>query len=127
MLDAETCEWLSGVLHLIPLAARPEGYNPLTDKNLTIENVKKLGEAGDLCWQGITEKNINKLGEGMKQTFHSWKEILPYTVPDWVSEELENNWLANYPGAITSGCGGGYVIVASEVEIPGALKIKVKY
>jgi hypothetical protein len=40
---------------------------------------------------------------------------------------MENNWLANYPGAITSGSGGGYVIVASEVEIPGAIKIKVKY
>jgi len=53
--------------------------------------------------------------------------MLPCTVPTWVSEEMETNWFPNYPGAIISGCGGGYVIVASEEEIPGALKIKVKY
>ena len=53
--------------------------------------------------------------------------MLPYTVPDWVSEEMENNWFPQYPGAIPSGSGGGYVIVASEKEIPGALRIRVKY
>ena len=63
----------------------------------------------------------------MKQTFLSWKKMLPFTVPDWVSEEMETNWFPNYPGAITSGSGGGYVIVASEAEIPGAMKIKIKY
>jgi hypothetical protein len=127
MVDADTCDWLSRVLHLIPLAPRPDGYNPLVDKHLTTENIKKLADSANLCWEGILEKNVNKLGEGMKQTFLSWKKLLPLTVPDWVSEEMENNWFPNYPGAITSGSGGGYVIVASEEEIPGAMKIKVKY
>jgi len=125
--DAGTCEWLSRVLHLIPLTPRPEGYNPLVEKHLTVENVKELGESGDLCWQGILEKDVNKLGEGMTGTFLSWRKILPFTVPDWVMEDMENNWLSKYPGAITSGSGGGYVIVASEKAIPGAMKIKVKY
>jgi cytidyltransferase-like protein len=127
IIDADTCEWLSGVLHLIPLVPRPEGYNPLVEKNLTIENVKELGYSADLCWEGIVERDVNKLGEGMKRSFLSWKKMLPYTVPDWVMEEMENNWLSKYPGAITSGSGGGYVIVASASEIPGAMKIKVKY
>jgi hypothetical protein len=126
-VDAVTCEWLSGVLHLIPLAPRPEGYNPLVEKHLTVENVKELGDAGNLCWDGIINRDVNKLGEGMKRTFLSWRKILPYTVPDWVMEEMENKWFSKYPGAITSGSGGGYVILASESEIPGALKIKVKY
>jgi hypothetical protein len=127
VLDSETCEWLSGVLHLVPLAPRPEGYNPLVEKHLTVENVKELGEAGDLCWEGIVGRDISKLGKGMKQTFLSWKKMLPFTVPEWVSEEMESKWFPNYPGAITSGSGGGYVIVASENEIQGAMKIKVKY
>jgi cytidyltransferase-like protein len=127
MIEAGTCDWLSGVLHLIPLIPRPEGYNPLVEKILTTENVKELGEAGNLCWEGIMERDVNKLGAGMKQTFLSWKKMLPYTVPDWVSEEMETNWFPDYPGAITSGSGGGYVIVASDKEIPGAMKIKVKY
>lgn len=126
-MDAETCDWLSRVLHLIPLTPRPEDYNPLIEKYLMVENVQELGEAGDLCWEGIVEKDIKKLGEGMKQTFLTWRKMLPFTVPDWVFKEMKNNWLDQYPGAITSGSGGGYVIVASETEIEGSLKIRVKY
>jgi glycerol-3-phosphate cytidylyltransferase-like family protein len=127
IVDPGTCEWLSGVLQLVPLSPRPEGYNPLVEKSLSVENVGRLGKAGELCWEGIEERNIQKLGEGMKQTFLCWRKMLPNTVPDWVLEELESNWFPFYPGAITSGSGGGYIIVASEREIPGALKIKVKY
>ena len=126
-VDPGTCEWLSKVLHLIPLAPRPEGYDPLLEMHLTIENVGELADSCHLCWEGIVEKNVKKLGEGMKGTFLTWKKMLPYTVPDWVWEEMNTKWFSNYPGAITSGSGGGYVIVASEEEIPGALKIKVKY
>jgi cytidyltransferase-like protein len=125
--DAETCDWLSRVLHLIPLEPRPEGYNPLVEKHLTIENVQELAVSGLLCWQGIIERNVNMLGEGMTRSFLSWKKMLPYTVPQWVADEMEQNWFPDYPGAITSGCGGGYVIVASDHPIPGELKIKVKY
>ena len=127
IVDAGTCDWLSEVLHLIPLAPRPEGYNPLIDKNLSVENVSELAASGDICWQGIKEKDVNKLGEGMKRTFLSWRKILPYTVPDQVLNEMEAKWLPNFPGAITSGSGGGYVIVASGKAIPGAMKIRIKY
>lgn len=126
LFDAETCDWLSSVLYLVPLAPRPEGYNPLVERFLSIENVKELGAASDVCWAGIVEKDVNKLGEGMKRTFLAWRKILPYTVPDWVLQELNANWFPFYPGAITSGSGGGYVIVASGKEVPGAMKIRVK-
>jgi len=126
-IDAETCDWLSRVLYLIPLSPRPDGYNPLIEKYLTVENVMELGAAGDLCWEGVVERDIQKLGAGMTQTFRMWKKMLPYTVPDWLSEEMENNWLLKHPGAIPSGCGGGYIIIASEGPIEGALKIKVRY
>lgn len=126
-IDAETCDWLSGVLYLIPLSPRPDGYNPLVEKYLTVENVMELGAAGDLCWEGVVERDIQKLGAGMTQTFRMWKKMLPYTVPDWLSEEMDNNWVSKYPGAIPSGCGGGYIIVASEKEIQGAMRIKIKY
>jgi cytidyltransferase-like protein len=125
--NAETCEWLSQVLQLVPLEPRPEGYNPLIERFLTVDNVRELGASGDLCWEGIVEKNVQKLGEGMTRTFRNWKKMLPFTVPDRVWDEVGANWLSRYPGVITSGSGGGYVIVASESPIPGALKIRVKY
>jgi cytidyltransferase-like protein len=125
--DKETCEWLSDVIHLVPLEPRPQGYDPLEIMNLEESLIKELGDAGDRCWESILKKDIRGLGRSMTDTLISWKKILPLTVPDWVMNELETKYFPDYPGAITSGSGGGYVMVASEKPIEGAVKIKVRY
>ena len=72
------------------------------------------------------EKDIYSLGKALTNTLLSWRKILPLTVPDWIMKEMETKYFPNYPGAITSGSGGGYVIVVSEKEVEGALKIRVR-
>jgi len=124
--NKEICDWLSEVIHLVPLEPRPDGYDPLKIKHLEKSLVRKLGEAGDLCWFSILNKDINGLGKALTETFLSWKKILPLTIPDWVMKEMETKYFPYYPGAITSGCGGGYVFVVSEKEIEGAIKIRVR-
>jgi len=125
--DRETCTWLSDVINLVPLEPRPEGYDPLKIMNLEKQLVKELGEAGDNCWQAILKKDIKGLGRSMTETFLSWRKILPLTVPDWILNEVETKYLPHYPGAITSGSGGGYVMVVSEKPVEGAVKVKVRY
>jgi cytidyltransferase-like protein len=125
--DHETCEWLSEVLNFAPLEPRPEGYNPIQKKNLDPKLIKRPGESGEACYDAILKKNTNQLGEAMKETFLSWREILPHTVPDWVMNEMKENYFPCYPGAITSGSGGGDVVFPSEKKIEGTLKIKIKY
>jgi cytidyltransferase-like protein len=125
--SSEICDWLSGVLHLVPLEPRPEGYDPLKIRHLEKPLIRELGEAGDACWESILRKDITGLGKSLTNTLLSWKKILPLTVPDRVMEEMETKYCAEYPGAITSGSGGGYVIVASEKEVEGAIKIRVRY
>jgi cytidyltransferase-like protein len=126
-IDKDICDWLSDVIHMVPLEPRPEGYDPLEIMYLEKHLIKELGEAGDLCWESILKKDIAGLGKALTNTFLSWKKILPLTVPDWVMSELETKYFPYYPGAITSGAGGGYVVVVSEKEIEGAIKIRVRY
>jgi cytidyltransferase-like protein len=125
--DKDICDWLSDVIYLVPLDPRPEGYDPLKIMNLEKSFIRELGEASDMCWESILKKDINGLGRALTNTLMSWKKILPLTVPDDIMTEMETKYFNNYAGAITSGAGGGYVIVVSEVEIEGAIKIKVKY
>jgi cytidyltransferase-like protein len=126
-LDKETCEWLSKVLHLVPLAPRPDGYDPLLEQHLVVEFVKELGDAGKKCFAGILSKDVKMLGESMTETFYAWKKILPNTVPEWVLEEMESKFIGKFSGAITSGSGGGYAVIASEEPVEGALKVKIRY
>ena len=125
--DANTCEWLSEVLHFAPLEPRPDGYNPLLSKNLDPSIIKSLGESGEKCYEAILKKDVKLLGESMKETFLAWRKMLPYTVPDWVMEEMETNYFPHYSGAITSGSGGGYVVFPSEENIEGTIKVKIRY
>jgi cytidyltransferase-like protein len=125
--EKDICDWLSDVLHLVPLEPRPEGYDPLKVMHLEKPLIRELGEAGDKCWEAILRKDIHGLGKALTSTLLSWKKILPLTVPDWVMQELETKYFPVYPGAITSGSGGGYVIVVSEKKVEGAIKIRVRY
>jgi cytidyltransferase-like protein len=125
--EKDICDWLSGVLHLIPLEPRPEGYDPLKIMHLEKPLIRELGEAGDMCWEAILRKDASGLGKALTNTLLSWKKILPLTVPECVMNEMETKYFPNYPGAITSGSGGGYVIVVSEKAVEGAIKISVRY
>lgn len=126
-IDPDICDWLSHVLHLIPLDPRPDVYDPLVKKDLKKKYIKGLGESGTLCWKSILKKDVNGLGKAMTTSFLMWKKMLPCVVPDRVMKEMETKYFPNYPGAITSGCGGGYALVASDKEIQGAIRIKVRY
>lgn len=125
-ISADICNWLSEVLWLVKLNPRPIGYDPLKEQHLEKELIRELGEAGNQCWESILRKDVNGLGEGMTRTYLSWKKILPLTVPDEILSMLEKEYFPVYPGAITSGSGGGYIIVASERPVQEGIKIKVR-
>jgi len=124
--DEDICDWLSDILHLVPLEPRPQGYDPLKIMHLERPFIKELGEAGDRCWEAILKKDICGLGKSMTDTFLAWKKILPLTVPEWVMKEMESKYFNNFAGAITSGSGGGYMIVVSEKPVEEAIKIRVR-
>ncbi len=125
-IDKEICNWLSEVIYLVPLEPRPEGYDPLRIMNLEKEFVKELGEAGNLCWHSILKMNITGLGKALTETFFAWKKIFPCTIPDKVMHEMKSKYFPYYPGAITSGSGGGYVIVVSDKMVGNGIRIKVR-
>ncbi|MGA9118575.1 MAG: adenylyltransferase/cytidyltransferase family protein [Bacteroidota bacterium] len=125
--DKNLCEWLSSIIHLIPLEPRPTGYDPLLEKHLTGDIVRELGCAGEQCWTSILQRDAAGVGTSMTRTLLAWKKMLPYTVPDDVMKEMETKFFPFTLGATLSGSGGGYAVVVSEKEIAGSLKIKIMF
>ena len=123
-VDEECCAWLESVLHLVPIGERPDGYDPLITKNLDKEWIQKLGTTGDMCWEAIHNQDVAMLGRALNLTTECWRHILPETIPPFVENKLNNH--AQYPGCVPSGCGGGYLIIASEEPIPNSLKITIR-
>jgi len=128
--DPEIAHWVEQVLHLLPINQRPEGYNPLGIKNLHPQWIRQLGETGKDCFDAIVSKDVHGLGASLNRCMKCWEAILPHTVAHpTINIDLKAilSWFQDrYPGAMYSGCGGGYMIVASETPVPNSLRIKVR-
>ena len=70
------------------------------------------------------------LGASMNECMACWEAMLPHTVRhptltvDLVG--LLQYYQRRFPGAMYSGCGGGYLFVVSEQPVPGALHATVR-
>lgn len=128
--EPSTARWLESVLHLLPVAPRPEGYNPLGRQNLAPEWISRLGRSGGVCFDAIRRKDTAGLGAAMNDCMLCWETILPHTVRHSTLgvdlAALLRAYQAQYPGAMYSGCGGGYLIVASEDPVPGAFHVNIR-
>lgn len=128
--DPEVARWVEKVLHLVPINQRPPGYNPLGVKNLDPQWIRELGETGKACFEAILKGDVHGLGASLSHCMRCWEAILPQTIAHpTINIDLKEILLwfqAHYPGAMYSGCGGGYMIVASETPVRSSLRIKVR-
>lgn len=128
--DPEVAAWLERVFHMVPVNQRPEGYNPLGVKNLDPAWIRRLGQTGKDCFDAIVARDLQGLGESMNQCMRCWEAILPQTVchPGLTVDirGVLSFYQSRYPGAMYSGCGGGYLMVVSEEPVAGSLKVQVR-
>jgi hypothetical protein len=129
--DGRVARWLDKVLHLIAIEPRPDGYNPLGKKNLDPKWVARLGQSGKDCYDAIVKMDDRKLGASFNLNMKCWETLLPHVVrhrllrPDLMA--LLKAYQQQHPGAMYSGCGGGYLMVVSSQPVPGAFKINVRF
>jgi hypothetical protein len=128
--DPAVAKWLGEVLNVVPVEPRPEGYNPLEQKILDSEWIRRLGQSGRDCYDAIINRDIERLSASMNECMECWEAILPGTVRHPTLKvdimALLKYYQAKYYGAMYSGCGGGYLYVISEESVPGAFKVKFR-
>lgn len=128
--DARIARWLEKVIHILPVCQRPPTYNPLGEKNLDPTWIGRLGQAGKDCFDAIRKRDVFGLGASMNVCMECWEAILPQTVRHpAISVDLKGLlrvYQSRYPGAMYSGCGGGYLFVASESPVPGAFQVTIR-
>ena len=128
--DPDIASWLERVVHLVPIAQRPKGYNPLGVKNLDRDWIRRLGRTGRDCYQAIVDRDLNAFGASLNECMECWEAILPHTVRHpTLSVDLPvilEHYRSRYAGAMYSGCGGGYLYVASDRAVPGGVRVSVR-
>jgi hypothetical protein len=129
-LDPAVIAWLERVIHVLPVAPRPDGYDPLIIQNLDPAWVQRLGQQGHDCYNAILRQDILGLGAALTGTMRCWSVLLPANFQhptlriDLV--RLLEYYQSRYCGAAYSSCGGGYLYVVSEEDVPGAFHVKIR-
>ena len=129
--DPAVGRWLEQVIWMVPIAQRPDGYNPLGVKHLDPSWIERLGRSGKDCYDAIVAMDASALGASMNECMLCWEALLPDIVyHHTVKVDLMGLWRhygSRYAGAMYSGCGGGYMVVVSEEPVPGGFRVQVRF
>jgi len=128
--DPDVAQWLQSVFYVVPIAQRPDGYNPLGEKNLDSEWIRRLSRSGKACFNAIVAKDLQGLGDSMNETMKCWEALLPHIVRHPTIKidlmALLGYYQSRFAGAMFSGCGGGYFFVVSDEPVPGAFRVDIR-
>ena len=129
--DPDVARWLEGVIYMVPVAPRPDGYEPLGEKNLDPIWIERLSQSGKDCYDAIIARDAGGLGASLNECMVCWETLLPHTVRHPTIRidlmGILEYYQSRYIGAMYSGCGGGYIYVVSEEPVPGAFRVDVRY
>jgi hypothetical protein len=74
--------------------------------------------------------DLGALGASLNETMLCWEKILPRVVAHPLIKvdlkKILKVYQRHFPGAMFSGCGGGYLIVASAEKIPGSFNVRAR-
>jgi hypothetical protein len=128
--DPDVAAWFERVVHLVPVLQRPPGYAPLGIKRLEPAWVARLSRSGRVCYDAIVDRDLAAFGASLNETSACWDALLPNVhAHPTISLDLRgllSAYQAEYAGAMYSGCGGGYLTVVSETDVPGSLSVSVR-
>jgi len=110
-------------LYLVSLGPRFADYDVLANTTFDRTRAKALAHATEGHWQAILDQDIARFGQTMREGFEAQVAMFPNMMNDRVAALI--NEYRNYAlGWKLSGAGGGgYLILASEKAIPGAVRV----
>jgi cytidyltransferase-like protein len=126
VLDEEILKWLENCLWLVPLYPRKDDYNALENRQITKNKSAKLSNAAARCWNAILKKNINEMGEAMKDSYQAQIAMYPNMVSNDIIETIEKYKEKAKGWKLSGAGGGGYIILASDTAIERAMRIRIR-
>jgi cytidyltransferase-like protein len=124
--DLSVIKWLEDRLYMVTLWPRPSDFIVLENTNITPENVTKLALASDRAWKGLILKDINTFASGFTASFDAQIAMFPKMLNERISNVIDSYRNKALAWKLSGAGGGGYLIFISEVEIPNAIRVKIR-
>ena len=126
MHKEEVLQFLEDAIYLVPLSPRSSGYSVLENTQISEEAVNDLASASESVWESLSEKSIQKLGAAVLQSFEAQIRMFPNMIDPEISKVINNYRDAALGYKLSGAGGGGYLILISDQEIPGAIRVRIR-
>jgi hypothetical protein len=131
LVDERSARWFERHFWIVDcVGPRPDVYNPFDGGRFaTRKVVEQLGKSGQDCFAAIKNHDVEALGASFNLCSSAWRKMLPAifehpTIQVPVMKRLQH-YQRKYAGAMPSGCGVGYIYVASSSPVAGGFQVKV--
>ncbi len=89
-------------------------------------NIAELADAAKKCWQAIRAKNLRLFGEATREAFEAQTALFPRMLDGNVPAIVREYSDSAYGWKLSGAGGGGYLILVTDREIPGAIRITIR-
>ncbi|MFZ4413686.1 MAG: adenylyltransferase/cytidyltransferase family protein [Bacteroidales bacterium] len=118
--------WLEERIYLLALQPRETGLSVTDDTDITHSKATALAIAADELWAAVLKQDANEVGKAMTASFKAQIAMFPHMMNSNVAEAISEIPKTVLGYKLSGAGGGGYLVLFSEVEIPNALKIRIR-
>ena len=111
-----------------PLYPRKNDYDVYENASINEKNARNLSIAAEKCWEAILNKDLEKFGEAVTESFNAQLNLFPNMAPgDVLAQIMKYSQNKDVKGWKVSGAGGGgYLILICEKHLYEAMSIRIR-
>ena len=125
-LDEPLLRFVESSLYLVSLGPRFADYDVFEGSVFDRELAKALADAAEGHWQAILDQDILRFGHSMRDGFEAQVAMLPNVMNDRVKALIDEYSSRALGWKLSGAGGGGYLVLASEKPIAGAIRVIVR-
>lgn len=124
--DDKVLSFIEKHINLIPLAQRERTYSPYEGKDIRREFAQSLAAAADDCWQAIQACDYEAFALSVRHGFEAQVKLFPRMVTPEVEAQIARYKDSCKGWKLCGAGGGGYLVLVSDREIPGCMKVRIR-
>jgi len=122
----EILNWLEERIFLVLLWPRPNNYQLFKETHITYQNVKKLANASEKCWQAIQKKDFDEFSTAIIDSFNAQTTLFPAMLNPKIEGIIKKYKSKANAWKLAGAGGGGYLILFSEKPIEDSMSVKIR-
>lgn len=122
-LDEPLLHFVESSLQLVSLGPRFADYDVFANSIFDRQRAKALADATEGHWQAILDQDLVRFGITMREGFEAQVAMFPNMMNERVAALIDEYRDHALGWKLSGAGGGGYLILVSEISIPGAVRV----